>query len=95
MLQVLPSPSLAPSSTTEARRAFFSDSSGVEGIEQHYSAVQVAGLLGRCPEYVVKLAKSGRLGPVFRDAGGWIIPASGVRAWLSSCRVTPNGVAHQ
>jgi len=57
-------------------------------IEQHYSAAQVAGLLGRCAEYVVKLAKAGQFGPVARDEGGWIIPASGVQSWLSSRTVS-------
>lgn len=52
-------------------------------VEQHYSAAQVAALLGRCPEYVVHEAKAGRFGRVCRDARGWLIPASGVEAWLA------------
>ena len=51
-------------------------------IDQHYSAADAARLLGRCPEYIAREAKSGRLGVVYRDDGGWIIPASGLQAWL-------------
>jgi hypothetical protein len=58
-------------------------------IEQHFSAAQVAGLIGRCPEYVSAGARRGEFGRVFRDARGWIIPASGVRAWLAAREVSP------
>ena len=56
-------------------------------VEQHYSAVQVAALLNRGDDYVCRLARSGKFGPVMRDDGGWIIPASGVQAWLASVTV--------
>lgn len=58
------------------------------GIEQHLRAVDVARLLSRTPEFVVKEAKAGRLGPVARDDGGWLIPASGVQSWLAARMIT-------
>ncbi len=51
-------------------------------IEQHYKAVDAARLIGRCPEFVVKECKAGRFGRVYRDDGGWLIPASGIQEWL-------------
>lgn len=71
----------AAASVAEAlwRAGFFSGQ-----VEQHYSAARVAELVGRCPEHVVSQVKAGQFGPVFRDAGGWIIPASGVQRWLAS-----------
>jgi hypothetical protein len=51
-------------------------------VEQLYKASEVALLVSRSPEHVVKEAKAGRFGAVFFDAGGWLIPASGVQAWL-------------
>jgi len=52
-------------------------------VEQHYKASQVAALVSRTPEHVVKECKDGRFGTVYRDDGGWIVPASGVQAWLN------------
>jgi len=36
-------------------------------VEQHYSAVQVAALLGRSPEFVTGLVRRGEMSPVIRD----------------------------
>jgi hypothetical protein len=52
-------------------------------VEQHYSAVHVAKLLDRSPEYVKRQVEAGEFGPVCRDGGGWLIPASGVALWLA------------
>lgn len=54
-------------------------------IEQHYSAVQVASLLGRSVEWVTQRAKAGAFGPVSVDGGGYLIPASGVQRYLDGC----------
>lgn len=51
-------------------------------VEQLYKASEVALLVSRSPEYVVKEAKRGGFGVAYRDDGGWLIPASGVQAWL-------------
>jgi hypothetical protein len=53
-------------------------------VEQHYNAAQTALLISRCPKYVGAQAKAGRFGPVMRDDGGWLIPASGIQRWLSA-----------
>lgn len=52
-------------------------------VERHYSARQVAELLGRSPAFVVGLIRAGALRPVYRDGGGWMIPASAVNTWLA------------
>lgn len=52
-------------------------------IEQHYNATRVAALLGRCDEWVVRRIKAGDFGPVSRDDGGWLIPASSVNRYLA------------
>ncbi len=59
-------------------------------VEQHYSAVQVGQLLGRTPEYVSQQIRKGEFGAVFRDEGGWIIPASRVQAWLERREFGPD-----
>lgn len=64
------------------------------GVEQHFKAVETAALISRTPEFVVKQCKAGRFGPVYRDDGGWLVPASGVQSWLaerlfSGLEVTP------
>lgn len=51
-------------------------------LEQHFKASEVALLVSRSLEHVVQQAKAGEFGQVMRDAGGWLIPASGVQAWL-------------
>lgn len=51
-------------------------------VEQLYKASAVARLVSRTPEHVAKEAREGQFGVVFFDAGGWLIPASGVQAWL-------------
>lgn len=51
-------------------------------IEQHYKATEAARLIGRTPEFVVKECKAMRFGLVYRDDGGWLIPASGIQQWL-------------
>lgn len=51
-------------------------------IEQHYSAQDCARLLGRSARHITDECKRGNFGRVFFDAGGWMIPASGVQAWL-------------
>lgn len=56
-------------------------------VEQHYSAAQVASLLGRSPAWVVKHAKLSHFGPVSWD-DGLLIPASGVNAYLDEHRVS-------
>lgn len=53
-----------------------------QSIEHHYKAVDAARLISRTPEYVVKECKAGRFGRVYRDDGGWLIPASGIQQWL-------------
>jgi hypothetical protein len=52
-------------------------------IEQHYSAAQVAALLGRSPAWAVKRAKAGEFGPVVWD-DGLLISASGFHGYLSA-----------
>jgi len=51
-------------------------------VDQHYSATQTAALLGRSPEFVVKEISRGKLRPVYRDGGGWLVPASSIQRWL-------------
>ena len=51
-------------------------------VERHFSAVQVADLLGRSPAYITAQVRSGLLSPACRDAGGWLLPGSSVNAWL-------------
>ena len=51
-------------------------------VERHFSAVQVADLLGRSPAYITAQVRSGLLSPACRDAGGWLLPGSAVNAWL-------------
>jgi len=58
-------------------------------VEQLYKASEVAVLVSRSPEHVVKEAKAGKFGAVFFDAGGWLIPASGVQAWLDRRAFVP------
>lgn len=53
-----------------------------DGIERHYKATSVAEKVSRSPEFIVKECKAGRFGRVYRDDGGWLIPASGVQSWL-------------
>lgn len=53
-----------------------------DAIEQHYNATATAEKIGRTPEHVVKECKAGRFGVVYRDDGGWLIPASGIQSWL-------------
>lgn len=53
-------------------------------VEQHYKGVDVAALLSRTPEWVRGAAERGLFGEVFKDDGGWLIPASGVHAYLAS-----------
>jgi hypothetical protein len=55
-----------------------------QSVEQHYNARQVADLVSRHPDYIAAQAKAGKFGPVMRDDGGWLIPASGVQAWLAA-----------
>lgn len=52
-------------------------------VESYYNATSTAAKLGRSPEFIVKECKSGRFGRVFRDDGGWLIPASGIESWLA------------
>lgn len=70
----------------ELRRGLFLAGQGLL-VEQHYKAAEVAELVRRSPEHVVKCARRGEFGAVFFDAGGWMIPASGVSAWLELRRV--------
>lgn len=51
-------------------------------VEQLYKASEVALLVSRSERHVVDQAKAGQFGVVYRDDGGWLIPASGVQAWL-------------
>jgi hypothetical protein len=53
------------------------------GLQPHYTAVQVGQLLSRGPEWVAARVKAGDFGPCSRDDGGWLIPASGVNAYLA------------
>lgn len=68
------------------RRALFLAGQGLL-VEQHYKAADVAVLVCRSTKHVVQEAKRGAFGRVFFDAGGWLIPASGVTAWLELRRV--------
>lgn len=52
------------------------------GVEYHYSAMDLAALLGRCDEYVIKRCMNGELSPVMKDGRGWLIPASTAQRWL-------------
>lgn len=52
------------------------------GIEEHYSAKELAALLGRSDEYIVSLIRRNQLSPVSRDGRGWLIPASTAQRWL-------------
>ena len=51
-------------------------------VECHFNARATAAKIGRSPEFVVKECKAGRFGMVYRDDGGWLIPASGIQSWL-------------
>ena len=53
-------------------------------VDKHYSAADLGRLLGRSKRFVAAQAKAGAFGRVFFDSGGWMIPASGVREWLSN-----------
>jgi hypothetical protein len=55
-------------------------------VEQHFNATETARLVSRSPEYVVREFKAGRFGPVYRDDGGWLVPASGIESWLERRR---------
>jgi len=61
-------------------------------VEQHFSAQDCAALLGRSPRHVADECKRGNFGRVFFDAGGWMIPASGVEAWLQAREYQRQGV---
>lgn len=53
-------------------------------LEQHYSAADAAALMGgRCSAWAVKHARMGDFGPVSCDGGDWLIPASGLQAYLA------------
>lgn len=72
---------LASTITSELRTA------GLLGpvVEQHLSAADAASLLGRrCARWAVKHAAKGDFGQVFRDGGDWLIPASGLEAYLAA-----------
>jgi hypothetical protein len=53
-----------------------------QSIEQHYSAADVARLLGRSPDWVLARIRAGDFGACSRDSE-WLIPASGVQSWLA------------
>jgi len=70
----------------ELRRGLFLAGQGLM-VEQHYNAAEVAELVRRSAKHVVQEARRGAFGRVFFDSGGWLIPASGVAAWLEARRV--------
>lgn len=51
-------------------------------VEQHYSAVQFASLLGRSDEHIMQLIRVRKLAPVMRDGRSWLIPASTCQRYL-------------
>lgn len=55
-----------------------------QSVEQHYDATQTAVLIRRCSKYVGLQARAGGFGPVMRDDGGWLIPATGIQRWLDA-----------
>jgi hypothetical protein len=57
-----------------------------QSVEQHFNATQTGQLVSRSPEHIVKECKAGRFGRVYRDDGGWLVPASGIQSWLA-CRI--------
>lgn len=54
-----------------------------KALEAHYPPRMVAALLFRSERWVVDAAKRGAFGPrIVKDGGGWLIPASGINAYL-------------
>lgn len=60
-------------------------------LEAHLPPWRVAALLDRCEKWVIQRAKAGDFGPVFRDDGGWLIPAAGVNEYLRRHQVVVPG----
>jgi hypothetical protein len=56
-------------------------------LQEHLPAAVVAERLHRCTKWVIQRAKDGDFGAVFRDDGGWLIPASGVNSYLAKHKV--------
>jgi hypothetical protein len=57
-------------------------------LEAHYPPKVVAALLGRSERWVIDQAKAGAFGAdVFKDGKGWLLPASGINAYLDRHRV--------
>jgi len=50
-------------------------------LEAHYAPAHVAALLFRSESWVIKSLKKGEFGRCVFD-GQWLIPASGVNAWI-------------
>lgn len=72
----------------EIARALHAAGFFIGDVEQHYSAVRLAELLARTPEYVAQeLCPRSEHGPVYRDNRGWLIPASTALAWLEAHEV--------
>jgi len=55
-------------------------------MEPHYSVADVKRLFfpSRSDRWIKDRAKRGAFGTVLRDAGGWMIPESGLRAYLDN-----------
>lgn len=51
-------------------------------VEAMYPVRIVAGLFFRGENWVIERCKAGDFGQVYRDGGGWMIPASGLNAYL-------------
>lgn len=62
--------------------------------EKFYSVSQVAAMFpGRGRRWVIDRVKAGQFGTVLKDDGGWLIPLSGLRAFVSARAVDPADLA--
>lgn len=61
-------------------------------VEMHYTAVEVGLLIRKSVRYVKDKAKAGAFGAVFFVDGDYIIPASGVNAFLQAHPIPAFGV---
>lgn len=63
--------------------------------ERHFSVKEAqAGVFpSRSVQWIIRQVKAGAFGPVAADGGGWLIPESGLVAYLERHRVMPGADA--
>lgn len=62
--------------------------------ERFFSVNQVAAMFpGRSRRWVVDRLKTGQFGTVLKDEGAWLIPLSGLRAYVQARAVEPAELA--